>query len=181
MEDIKGKYGTSYRTMIKEVEDTLANLGTLFPALEGMEPEIAGFVWFQRWNDQYGGAELEYASNMEHFIKDVRSDLGAPNMPFVIGIMGQNGSQPAKGAMLTIQEAQAAMEEVPEFKGNVRAVRTDTLIDKAAEDLYPKWRENFEEWEKTGSDFGYHYLGSAIWFNRMGKAFGEAMLDLIKK
>ncbi|MEZ5305021.1 MAG: hypothetical protein R3F11_30905 [Verrucomicrobiales bacterium] len=94
--------------------------------------------------------------------------------------MGQNQSEPAKGPMLTIQEAQLAMEKKPEFKGNVKAVRTDVLVDKAAEALYPKWKDNFEEWEKTGSDFGYHYMGSAIWFNRMGKAFGEAMLELMK-
>ena len=29
----------------------------------------------------------------------------------------------------------------------------------------------FEEWQKVGSDFGYHYMGSAVWFTRMGKAF----------
>jgi hypothetical protein len=58
---------------------------------------------------------------------------------------------------------------------------TDVLIDKAAEKLYPKWRDNFEEWEKTGSDRGYHYLGSAIWFNRIGKAMGEAMLKMLPK
>jgi len=61
----------------------------------------------------------------------------------------------------------------------VKAVRTDVLIDKAAEELYPKWRDNFEKWEQTGSDFGYHYMGSAIWFNRIGKASGKAMLELM--
>ena len=34
---------------------------------------------------------------------------------------------------LTIQEAQLSMETLPEFKGNVKAVRTDVLVDKAAE------------------------------------------------
>ena len=95
-----------------------------------------------------------------------------------IGVMGQNASKPAKGAMLTVQEAQLAMEKLPQFKGNVKAVRTDVLVDKAAEELYPHWRQRFEEWEKTGSDFGYHYMGSAIWFNRIGRAMGEAMLKL---
>jgi hypothetical protein len=37
--------------------------------------------------------------------------------------------------MRTIQEAQLAMNDVPEFKGNVTAIRTDVLVDKAAEDL----------------------------------------------
>ena len=114
----------------------------MFPALKGKKLELAGFVWFQGWNDQYGGAEKEYASNMKHFIKDVRKDLAAPNLPFVIAAMGQNGSKPAAGAMLTVREAQMSMNDVPEFKGNVKAFRTDVLVDKAAEALYPTWSKN---------------------------------------
>ena len=177
MDDIKEPYGRSYRNMLKEVENVYANYEELFPALKGKQLEMAGFVWFQGWNDQYG-AQDDYAENMKHFIDDVRKDLNAPKMPFVIGVMGQNGSKPAKGAMLTIQEAQLSMMDVPEFKGNVKAVRTDVLIDKAAEELYPHWRERFEEWKLTGGDFAYHYLGSAIWFNRIGHAMGDAMLEL---
>ena len=81
--------------------------------------------------------------------------------------------------MLAVQEAQLAMEKVQGFRGNVRAVRTDTLVDKAAEARYPTWRENIEEWEKVGSDRPYHYLGSAIWFNRIGNAFADALMDLM--
>ncbi|MCA9224526.1 MAG: hypothetical protein KDA47_02905, partial [Planctomycetales bacterium] len=136
-------------------------------------------VWFQGWNDQYNGFEQQYADNLTHFIRDVRRDLGAPELPFVIGVMGQNGSQPAGDAMQTIQRAQLAMNDVPEFRGNVKAIRTDELVDKAAEALYPKWRDNFEEWKLTGGDFAYHYLGSAIWFNRIGSAMGDAMLELL--
>ncbi|MFP6872476.1 MAG: sialate O-acetylesterase [Verrucomicrobiales bacterium] len=180
MDDIKTVYGSSYRNMFKEIEDTFANYETMFPQLKGRKLEIAGFVWFQGWNDMYGGAELEYASNMKHFINDVRKDLQAPEMPFVIGVMGQNGSKPAKGAMLAIQQAQLSIEKSPQFKENVKAVRTDELVDKSAEELYPKWRDNIEEWQKRGSDFAYHYMGSAIWHVRMGAAFGDAMLRMMK-
>ncbi len=178
IDEIRDVYGSSYRNMMSEVKETFENYETLFPALKGKKLEMAGFVWFQGWNDMYG-AEDEYASNMQHFIQDVRKDLDAPKLPFVIGVMGQNGSKPAKGAMVTVQEAQLAMENVPEFQGNVKAVRTDVLIDKAAEKLYPEWRDHVEEWERTGSDFGYHYMGSAIWFNRIGAAMGTAMLELM--
>lgn len=178
MDDVTNGYGSSYRNMMKEIRETMAGFGEMFPKLRGKKLELAGFVWFQGWNDQYGGAEREYAKNLGHFITDVRKELDAPDLPFVIGVMGQNGSKPA---MLTIQEAQLGMEKEPRFRSNVKAVRTDALVDKAAEKLYPHWRKRFKEWEKTGSDFAYHYLGSAIWFNRMGRAFGEAMLDLLKK
>jgi len=180
MEDIRKDYGSSYRKMMAEIKAVMDDPAALFPALQGRKPRLAGFVWFQGWNDQYG-AENEYASNMKHFIVDVRKDLAAPALPFVIAAMGQNGSKPAAGAMLTIREAQLSMNDVPEFKGNVRAFRTDVLVDKAAEELYPTWQKNQDLWKQVGGDHGYHYLGSAIWFNRIGKAMGEAMLELLKE
>ena len=179
MDDIKKDYGSSYRNMLAEVKDVMDNYATMFPSLNGRKIEPAGFVWFQGWNDQYGG-ENEYESNMKHFINDVRKDLNAPKLPFVIAAMGQNGSKPASGAMLTIQQAQLAMNNVPEFNDNVRAIRTDELVDKAAEDLYPTWQKNIEQWKLTGGDRGYHYLGSAIWFTRIGHATGEAMKGLMQ-
>ena len=119
-------------------------------------------------------------SNLKYFIGDVRRDLGKPNLPFVIAAMGQNGSKPPAGAMLTIRDAQMSMNDVPEFKGNVRAFRTDVLVDKAAEELYPTWQKNVEQWKLVGGDHGYHYLGSAIWFTRIGHAAGDAMLELLR-
>jgi hypothetical protein len=179
MEDIKKPYGSSYRMMLAEVNDVMENHEKMFPATKGKKLELAGFVWLQGWNDQYGGQD-EYAANMKRFILDVRKDLHAPKLPVVIGAMGQNGSKPASGAMLTIQKAQLSMNEVPEFKGNVKAIRTDELVDKAAEELYPTWQKNLEQWKRVGGDHAYHYLGSAIWFNRMGHAMAEAMLELMK-
>lgn len=180
MDEVRESFGHYYRLMLADVKTTLAEMGERFPELRGRTPELAGFIWFQGWNDQYNGAEKEYESNMAHFIRDVRKELDAPNLPFVIGVMGQNGSEPAKGAMLAIQQAQLAMENVPEFRGNVKAVRTDELVDKAAEKLYPEWRERTDEWNQTGGDHPYHYLGSAIWFTRIGAAFGKAMMEIVE-
>src|SRR5512137_1352983 len=117
---------------------------------------------------------------MKHFIKDVRKDLNAPDLPFVIAAMGQNGSTPAAGAMLTIREAQMAMNDVPDFKGNVKAFRTDLLVDKDAERLWtqkdPVVREREkEERMKFAADDAYHFYGSPIWYMRIGRAMGEAM------
>jgi hypothetical protein len=179
-ESIRAAYGSSYRHMLAEVKETFDRYETLFPQLKGTTPVLAGFVWFQGWNDQYNGAETEYEANLKWLIKDVRNDLKAPDLPVVIGVMGQNGSKPAQGAMRVIQHAQMAMEQVPEFKGNVKAVRTDVLVDKTAEELYPSWQKNVEAWKKVGSDHAYHYLGSAIWHLRMGHAFAEAMRELMK-
>jgi hypothetical protein len=187
LEDIKKPYGSSYRNMLAEVKGVMDNYETLFPELKGRKLEVAGFFWFQGFNDQFGDPQDpasppgEYASNMKHFIQDVRQDLGVPNLPFVIAAIGTNGSKPAQGGGLAVQNAQMGMNDVPEFKDNVKAFRNDLLVDKAAEELYPTWSKNIEQWNKTGSDRPYHYLGSAIWYTRIGHAAGEAMLELLKK
>ncbi len=180
MQQIQTVYGSSYRQMMEEVRSTMKDYPTMFPALKGKQLQLAGFVWFQGYNDMFGdGVPEQYASNMKHFINDVREDLDAPKLPFVIGCLGQNGSQPAQGAMLKVQQGQLAMNDVPEFSGNVISIRTDVLVDKEAEALFPGWQDHMEQWQKVGSDRPYHYLGSAIWFNRIGKAFGEEMLTLL--
>ena len=122
--------------MLAEVKTTFDNDETLFPELKGRKLEVAGFFWFQGFNDQFGDLPpAEYQSNMQHFIQDVRKDLGVPNLPFVIAALGTNGSKPAQGGGLAMQNAQMAMNDVPEFKGNVKAFRNDLLVDKAAEEL----------------------------------------------
>ena len=51
--------------------------------------------------------------------------------------------------------------------------------DAEAEAVFKKgWRQNLKEWNTVGSDYPYHYLGSAKTMCRIGKAFGEAMLEL---
>lgn len=177
--DIKQAYGRSYRAMLTEVRTTLNGLDQMLPELAGRRPELTGLVWLQGWNDMYGGQD-EYASNLRHLIHDVRRDLAAPGLPVVIAAMGQNGSQPAKGAMLTVQQAQLTVQDLPEFDGSVRSVRTDVLVDKAAEQLFPEWRDRFDEWKLVGGDRPYHYFGSPIWFCRMGDALGAAMLQLVE-
>jgi hypothetical protein len=184
MDDIKTTYGVLYRQILADYKTVTENAETLFPELKGRKPELVGFVWFQGWNDQYGGQD-EYASNLKHFITDMRKDLGAPNLPFVIVAMGQNGSTPAAGPLLTIREAQMSMNDIPEFKGNVKAFRSDLLVDKDAERLRtqkdPVLRaRDKEEAKKFSADDGYHYYGSPIWYTRIGHSTGEAMLKLLK-
>lgn len=174
-------HGHYYRLMIKEVQDCLSNLKTRFPSYQGQGYEISGFVWFQGWNDMYNGFQDEYAKNMKNFINDIRKDLGKPQLPVVIGIMGQNGFNEATGNMAIVKAAQASMNEVNEFKGNVIAIPTDVYWDKKADEAYPTWRDNFEEWKKIGSDRPYHYLGSTIFFSRVGRGFAKTMQKLLPK
>jgi alpha-galactosidase len=179
LDDVKKPFGASYRAMLEEVKDTLADLKKHFPDLAGQGYELAGFVWFQGWNDMIdAGATAEYTANLTHFIRDVRKDLGAPRLPFVIGQMGVDGDHPGDG-IKRFKAAQAAVLEEAEFKGNVALVKTDAFWDAEAEAVFKKgWREHLDEWNKVGSDYPYHYLGSARTMLGIGRAFGEAMLEL---
>ena len=171
-------YGHFYRLMMSEIEVNLKELKQRFPDHDGRGYELAGFVWFQGWNDMYGPFPQEYAKNMENLIRDVRKDLKAPKLPVVIGIMGQNGFKEAQGNMAVVKAAQASMNKIADFKGNVKAIPTDIYWDKKANDAYPTWRQNFEAWKLIGSDFPYHYLGSTITFTRIGRALGKTMIEL---
>ncbi len=180
LDEIKAPYGESYRAMLSETHDVLKNGPALFPEFAGMRLELTGIVWFQGWNDMFGDlAPGEYERNLTNLIDDLRREFGKPGLPVVIAAMGQNGSKPAEANMAVIKTAQFALNEVPRFRGTVRTIPTDILVDRAAEDLFPTWRQNLEQWNTTGSDYGYHYFGSAIWFNRIGGAMAGAMLDLL--
>jgi alpha-galactosidase len=177
--EVRERYGKSYREMLKEVRTVTAELGSRFPALQGRKTELCGFVWFQGWNDHISAAFAEaYGSNLEALIGDLRKDLGVPRMPVVLGQMGQSGFKPAEGGMKKVNDAMAAAGAKLD---RVKVVATAPFWDPDADRLIATWRQNKEAWEKVGSDFGYHYLGSVRTFCRIGRAFGESMVAMLKE
>jgi alpha-galactosidase len=76
-------------------------------------------------------------------------------------------------------DALASVINVEEFKGNVALLRLDQYWDYEAEAVFKKgWRENIDEWNKVGSDYGYHYLGSAKTMLGIGKGLADAVIEL---
>ncbi len=168
-------FGESYRNMMAEYKAVAEGYKDMFPELRGADFEVAGFVWFQGFNDKFGDSPGHYEENMKLFIADVRRDLEKPDLPFVIACLGTNGSKPPSGTSKTVMDAQLAMDSID----GVKSFRTDELVDKAAEELFPTYQKNPDEWQKTGSDRPYHYYGSGIWYGRIGKSAGAAMLELL--
>lgn len=130
--DKKAATGHYYRLMTDHVQKVLTDIKRVYPDYDPKQGfELAGFVWFQGWNDMvdgqtYPGANKPgrfdlYSELMAHFIRDVRKDFNAPKMPFVIGVMGVDGVQDKPNYFRLAMAAPAAM---PEFKGNVVAVET---------------------------------------------------------
>jgi alpha-galactosidase len=142
---------------------------------------LKGFIWFQGWNDMISAEyTAAYASNLAHFIRDVRRDLNAVTLPVVVAEMGVDGVK-ANDNIRRFKAAQAAGTSLPEFQGNVALVKTDVFWDWKADEVFRKgWRANFEEWKKVGSDFPFHYLGSPRTLCDIGKACAEAVLALQK-
>ncbi len=126
--------GHYYRLMVEHVKRVLADPKRVCPAYdEAAGYEIAGFVWLQGWNDMVDGHTypdrgkparfVTYSELLGHFIRDVRKDFGAPQMAFVIGVMGVGGAK-ADRDTIAFREAMTAPALLPEFKGNVYAVPT---------------------------------------------------------
>jgi hypothetical protein len=106
--------------------------------------------------------------------------LKAPRLPFVIGQMGVDGLK-AGANIERFKAAQAAILDLAEFHGNVAVMKTDLHWDLEAEAVYKRgWRENLEEWNKVGSDWPFHYLGSTRTLSAIGKDLAEAAIKLIE-
>jgi hypothetical protein len=134
--------------MIGHVTTVLRDIKRVVPGYDVAQGyELAGFAWFQGWNDLVDGGTYPnrdkpggydtYSSVMAHFIRDVRKDLGAPTLPFVIGVLGVGGPTPEyspeqqryKVTHQNFRDAMAAPAQMPEFKGNVAAMRSEKYWD----------------------------------------------------
>ncbi len=141
--------GVNYRLMVEHVKSVLADIKRVVPSYDAAQGyELAGFVWFQGWNDlvdsstypnrDMPGGYDAYSEVMAHFIRDVRNDLKAPKLPFVIGVLGVGGpvaeygpdQQRYKATHQNFRLAMAAPAELPEFKGNVAAILTEKYWDR---------------------------------------------------
>ena len=171
--------GMFYREMIAHVRMVLKDIKRVVPDYDEKQGyELAGFVWFQGFNDYVDGSVYPaqdkpggydmYADLLGHFIRDVRKDLSAPKMPFVIGVMGIDGLRGDKNApMMHFRDAQRKPASLAEFKGNVIAVETapfwDDDLEKLAvrmENFWPKVDATVKEQKKTNPE-------ADAWENKM--------------
>ncbi len=163
--------GKQYDDCFQAAHKVLENFDKEIPAFAGRGYEIAGFVWWQGHKDS--GSEVyaeRYEQNLVHLIKTLRDEFKAPDAPFVVGTIGFGGEGMEKPEMLTIVEAQLAVDgeskKFPEFAGNVKSVDTRPFWIPA--DQSPKEQD-------------FHYNQNAETYMNVGLAFGKAMLDIKSK
>ena len=151
-----GQVGPFYKKMIEEVRAALAALGD-------QKYEIAGFVWQQGWNDMCEKPAIaEYANNLVNLAKDLREEFQSPNMPIVVGQLG-NGGPVDSGDMHDFRKAQ---ENGTKRINNARFIKTTDFARPA--ELSPN------------PGHGHHWFGNAESYFLVGQALGEGMIKLLK-
>jgi hypothetical protein len=151
-----GQVGPCYKKMIQEVRAALAALGD-------QKYEIAGFVWQQGWNDMCEKPAIaEYADNLVNLAKDLREEFQSPNMPIVVGQLG-NGGPVNSGDMHDFRKAQ---ENGTKRINNARFIQTTDFARPAEMSPNP--------------GHGHHWFGNAESYFLVGQALGEGMIKLLK-
>eukprot|EP00547_Thalassionema_nitzschioides_P004039 CAMPEP_0194206870 /NCGR_PEP_ID=MMETSP0156-20130528/5786_1 /TAXON_ID=33649 /ORGANISM="Thalassionema nitzschioides, Strain L26-B" /LENGTH=402 /DNA_ID=CAMNT_0038933501 /DNA_START=299 /DNA_END=1507 /DNA_ORIENTATION=+ len=169
-----GQVGPYYESMIANALQILSSIEELFPEYASIdEYELTGFVWHQGWNDGcFQNMTEEYEYNLANLIRDVRDDLGVPNLPVSIGVSGFMGYhedaslERAKQLRLRddIINAQFAVAEYPEFAGTVASVDTRAFARTK---------------EYSPGDQIYHWMNNCETYWLVGQAMGKAMLELL--
>lgn len=164
--------GKQYDDDVSSCKEILSEIGKYGSTGKGDEPkkyEVAGFVWWQGHKDGSQEAHtMKYEANLVRLIKQLRIDFDAPKAKFVLATLGHDGENQA-GKFLTISNAQLAVDggkgKYPEFEGNVKTV-----------DARPFWKNE----EESPMRQHHHYNQNAETFYGVGKALGEAMVELFQ-
>ncbi len=151
-----GQVGPFYTKMVEEVRAALAELGD-------QKYEMAGFVWQQGWNDMCTKPAIpEYAQNLVNLVKDLRKEFKTPNMPVVVGELG-NGGPVTKGDMFEFRKAQEA---------GTKQIKNALFIHTTDFARPPELSPN--------PGHGHHWFGNAESYFLVGDALGEGMKSLLK-
>ena len=155
-----GEVGVFYKQMLAEIDEGLKNIKSEFPQI-GKNYELAGFVWFQGWNDMFDKEALEqYEGNLVNLITDVRDVLNTPELPVVIGETGNMGEEVGDN----MKSIRVAQKRAAERLQHAAFVKTTAFAR-------PK-----EESPNVGH--GHHWFGNAESYFLIGDAMGRAMVEL---
>ena len=167
--------------MNEAIQKVLGDLKSYHPDYDAKGGyEIAGFVWFQGYNDQFSPEFRDnYTDNMITFIKDIRQAYNVPQMPFVIGVLG-TGMTKEKVAENQVSLSQREAAKRMGAKNGVASVESYADYSLYSNNVFQKgWPQHYHEWDTVGSDRPYHYLGSGAFFVRLGDSFANSMNDLM--
>jgi alpha-galactosidase len=178
--------GTDWQTYwqvysVSNTADILDNFATEHPTWAAQGFEIAGYVWWQGYDDTGEPRATRYEPNMVQFIKQIRAyyenrynnDASTKtktkvNAPFVLATLAADGGWGNTAAgYAKVAQAQLNVDGsagiYPEFAGNVKTMEARGF-----------WRDS----TISPSGQGYHYNWNAETYLLVGDALGRAMVDL---
>jgi putative heme-binding domain-containing protein len=161
-----GEVGPYYTKMIEQIREAVGRLKDDFPEYDDGGYEFAGFVWYHGWNDgvEPQTAVPQYEQNLANLISDLRSDLGTPELPVVVGELTGPWVD-APGEWATLRKAQAAVATRSEFVDSVRFVSTRDFVRNPEDSPNPS--------------HGHHEFGNAETYFLVGDALAKGMLALV--
>lgn len=171
----------STNAAVFNVTDVLDHFDTEYPEYAAQGFEIAGFAWFQGWNDGLSFTSFyanRYETNMVQFIKQIRTYYESrypgkikPKAPFVIATCAFEGwsetylnQYPTRRTVINAQLAVSDPAKYPEFAGNVKTMEARGY-----------WRDS----SVSPANAGYHYNRNAETFMLVGDALGRGMVELL--
>jgi alpha-galactosidase len=170
---------------LTNVATVLDNFAADYPQWASQGFEIAGFAWFQGWNDGLSSTAAyanRYEQNMAQFIRQIRAYYETrypgkikPKAPFVIATAAFEGwseaylnQYPTRRAVLNAQHAVSNDPvKYPDLFGNVKTMEARGF-----------WRDASISPVPSGGQ-GFHYNRHAETFMLVGDALGRGMIDLL--
>ncbi len=154
--------GTWYQRMITYYNQALVDISAQFP---GRPIELTGMAWNQGLSDVFSAEHFDaYEEHLANLIRDVRIDLNAPNLPFVVAQTGNGGATISDPAQLSVMAALADDGLYPQFAGNVAYAKTTDF-----------WRAAGVS--PTNEAIHWNHNGESYYL--IGQAMGHAMLEVV--
>ncbi len=169
------------RPAVTNVTDILDNFAAEYPDWAAQGFEIAGFAWWQGYNDKQGSGtpvsySERYGQNMAQFIKEIRKYFEArypgqvaTDAPFVLATLGEGGWGAKLEKHQNVIDGQLFVDgdtgNYPEFAGNVKTMETRGF-----------WRDSSES--PNNNTQAHHYNLNAETYLLAGDALGRGMVEL---
>lgn len=163
-----GEVGPFFNAIFDETYEVLSNLGKEFPEWEGKGYRIVGFAWHQGFNDRVSRQDApEYKDNFPDLIKDVRAELGKPDLPFVIATTGMGDAGPV--------EEHPYEDYTPVEKAQLWVAGVEKPANVFSSDTRPFWTDP----KDSPSTVGHHWNHSAQSYFLVGKSLADNMVRLL--
>ena len=164
-----GDKGFEYHELVRQVKLVTSDLKEYFPKYRGGGYELLGLGWHQGWNDRVSKKGVEiYEGNLVHLVEDLRKDLEAEDLPFVVANTGMQSKQNYAGRVKKkaeeFMDSQLAITKKRKYQ-NIGGVDT---------------REFWRPVEESPSGQNYHWNQNWESYFLIGEAMGNEMLKFLE-